>query len=110
MLRKRPMAFYANRKDAGCMDGLVIHRLHAAYPVKNIRPKHTLSMALLRRSLRRQGGEGRGVLYCHSVQQNDVAAWLRQHAHLGWRLEIDARLIPGEVRLKTEGGVFTLKW
>lgn len=110
MLLKRPMTFYANRKGAGCMNGLVIHRLHADYPVKGIQPKHTLSMALLRRSLRRQGGEGQGVLYCHPVQQTDVATWLCQHAHLGWRLEIDARLILGEVRLKTEGGVFTLKW
>lgn len=110
MLRKRPMAFYANRKGAGCFDGLIIHRLHAAYPVKAIPPKNTLSMALLRRSLRRQGGAGQGVLYCHPVQQTDVAAWLHQHAHLGWRLETDARLIPGEMRLMTEGGAFTLRW
>lgn len=110
MLRKGPMAFYANRKESGCFDGLVIYRLHAAYPVKTIPLKQTRPMALLRRSLRRQGGEGRGVLYCHPMQQVDVAAWLNQHRHLGWRLETDARLILGEMRLVTEGGTFMLKW
>lgn len=110
MLRKGPMAFYANRKGSGCFDGLVIHRLHAAYSVKTIPPKHTLSKALLRQSLRRQGGEGQGVLYCHPAQQADVAAWLNQHAHLGWRLETDAKLISGEMRLMTEGGAFMLRW
>lgn len=110
MLRKGPMAFYANRKGSGCFDGLVIYRVHAAYPVNAIPLKQTCSMALLRRSLRRQGGEGRGVLYCHPMQQTDVAAWLSQHAHLGWRIEADEELMPGEMRLITENGIFMLKW
>ncbi|MGL9721376.1 HrpE/YscL family type III secretion apparatus protein [Symbiopectobacterium sp.] len=54
--------------------------------------------------------EGRGVLYCHPMQLTDVAAWLSQHAHLGWRLEADAKLLPGEMRLMTEGGALTLRW
>ncbi|MCW2485264.1 hypothetical protein J5069_05050 [Candidatus Symbiopectobacterium sp. NZEC127] len=110
MLRKRPMAFYANRKGSVCFNGPVTHRLHTAYRAKAILPKHTFSMALLRRSLRRQGGGGRGVLYCHPMQQTDVASWLSQHAHLGWHLEADTTLMPGEMRLMTEGGSFMLKW
>ncbi|QZN97538.1 hypothetical protein K6K13_09540 [Symbiopectobacterium purcellii] len=110
MLRKRPMACYANRKDAVCFYGPVIYRFDAVYPIKAFSPKQTFSMALLRGALRRQGGEGRGVLYCHPQQQTDVAAWLSQHTHLGWRLEADAKLLPGEMRLMTEGGAFALRW
>ncbi|ATO33349.1 hypothetical protein DZA65_02367 [Dickeya dianthicola] len=66
--------------------------------------------ALLRQLLRTQGGEGRGTLYCHPERQAEVAAWLTEHSHLGWRLVSDDALAHDTLKLLTAQGVMTLSW
>ncbi|NAT79349.1 type III secretion system stator protein SctL [Dickeya dadantii] len=66
--------------------------------------------ALLRQLLRTQGGEGRGTLYCHPDSQADVAAWLTEHSHLGWKLSSDDALAQDTLKLITAQGVMTLSW
>ncbi|WJV60704.1 type III secretion system stator protein SctL [Pectobacteriaceae bacterium C52] len=66
--------------------------------------------ALLRQLIRAQGGEGRGMLYCHPHRKADVTAWLDEHAHLGWKLNGDDTLAEDALKLVTPQGVMTLSW
>lgn len=66
--------------------------------------------ALLRQLLRKQGGGGNGVLYCHPTRQAAVAIWLGQHPHLGWRLAEDSALAQDVLKLITAQGAVSLNW
>lgn len=77
---------------------------------QNVSADAAWNNAVLSGLLRRTGGGGEGTLRCHPAQQEAVAGWLRQHAHLGWRIEVDATLPEGDVRLNTARGELPLRW
>lgn len=66
--------------------------------------------ALLRQIMRASALDDRGSLYCHPSQQNEVADWLRLHAHLGWQLQPDESLAADSLKLVTANGELHLDW
>ena len=110
MSRRRPIEFYHDRNVSVCFDGPSTRVLRTAFSSNDTQQTLAQSDQMLHRLLRRQGGDGQGVLYSHPTQCSEVAVWLSQHTHLGWRLEPDATLKAGEMRLVTEGGEFKLRW
>ena len=110
ILRRLMVGFYPKRKKTAHVDCISPRALCFSSLSNNRLSAIALSDLMLRRLLRRQGGDGWGLLYCHPTQHKEVLAWLSQHSHLGWNLESDASLIPGEMRLMTEGSEFMLRW
>lgn len=110
MSRRRPIAFYHDRNVSVCFDSSMTRILRTEFPSNDTQQTLAQPDHMLHRLLRRQGGDGQGVLYSHPTQCSEVAIWLSQHTHLGWQVEPDATLKAGEIRLVTEGGEFKLRW
>lgn len=110
MLNRNTLALVSREGGHGCPGVVSSNDACYTHPAQNVQPDAAWNNTLLSGLLRRSGGGGNGTLYCHPAQQAEVTDWLRRHTHLGWRIEADASLDCGDVRLNTDCGELPLRW